>query len=68
MATVTDDRKEPKDEFWGKMTDEEEGNSNTLFAQMGARAKADTKENLQRWMIDYVASLNWTPRTDDSQQ
>ena len=64
MATVTDDKKEPKDEF-GKMTDEEEGNLKTLFAQMGARAKADTKENLQRWMIDYVASLNLTPRIDD---
>ena len=47
-------------------TDEEEGNLKTLFAQMGARPKTNTKEDLQRWMIDYVASLNLTPRTDDS--
>ena len=64
MATGTDDKKEPKDEF-GKMTNEEEGNLKTLFAQMGARPKVDTKEDLQRWMIDYVASLNLTPKSDD---
>ena len=56
------DFKEEAIEDRSQMTDVEEGKLRTLFAQMGTRPKAASKEDLQQWMIDYLASVNPPPR------
>ncbi|XP_070198734.1 paraneoplastic antigen Ma3-like [Littorina saxatilis] len=40
-----------------ELTDDKEAELSDLFAQMGARPKVKTKQDLERWMVDYVSSL-----------